>query len=938
MSEVNIEDKANALQKILHRLEALGQFSAKFLMYSTAIGAITIIGGVNLPPDLKLLFEGIGINIISSLIERVAKGEDISDDTLKSEIKDVVNIEKIETLLTTNDFFRAVSKLMRRQDIALFKLQTAEINIVEKLDTALNYLRETRYLSEKTDFPFPPYIAHPYTLSEQHGFFGRQKEISTLTKWANSKRESSLLFITGLGGTGKSALAWNWFNQVRDTIKWDGMIWWSFYKTDASFGDFIAHSLAYISGQEISEIRKLPRASQEQNLINYLNHNRFLVAIDGLERLTFTYAKSALPKEKLRSPHKHLAQMVDERDGHFLLYLTRLKQSCILITSRLYPFDLCDQHTFEKIPNTHFILKKMKNMDALALWKSMGVSGREEDLFALFHALHNNPLLIKVLAASIMKYRSAPGDFEKWALENKHLNLYKHTSLRETITHILESANMGINKSQGKILEVISALRTPIQYILLFDLMVGKKTPPYIEYRCFDHEEDFHNALDDLEERGLLSWDAVNNVYDIHPLVRDFVWYSLLKSSQEKITSVMLYSYSLLNILESLNISVNTNNISTRIELFFLMIRLGEYSQAWELCANNFHSILQVDGVSHLRTMLNSLGKVASRRIAPFDNPINFARLLGLFTSIHLLRGSISKAKRVAKSQLSIFLQQEHFEGIIRSQLQLAMLLALSGEFKQSEMLAIDAFRWSQRHFDYNLLGWSQLTIGLIGLLAGDEENSIKTIQNGTAWIALKSKISWEREIALFVRALVSSHTETLPVEFSQKGKLYSLILFIMQGELALTDNKLDDAQTFITNALFSARRTEFTLYELISLYMQTEIAIKQGDTDLFRRLAVNLLNHPNIYDLRFIQADLLNNLAELEQKEGNNPEAIGYAIKAYEISSSEGNSPFFLKELERAATIIRKSDGEIPEKLISKPSKEKIVIDPDLGELLKIM
>src|SRR5207249_11561827 len=71
-----------------------------------------------------------------------------------------------------------------------------------------------------SDIPAPPepYIAHPYTLLQTHTLIGRQAELNLLTDWVTNPGSdvylARVLNIVAIGGLGKSALTWKWFNDI----------------------------------------------------------------------------------------------------------------------------------------------------------------------------------------------------------------------------------------------------------------------------------------------------------------------------------------------------------------------------------------------------------------------------------------------------------------------------------------------------------------------------------------------------------------------------------------------------------------------------------------------------------------------------------------------------------------------------------------------------
>jgi Domain of unknown function (DUF4062) len=77
-----------------------------------------------------------------------------------------------------------------------------------------------------SDIPEPPepYIAHPYTLL-QANLVGRQAELNLLTDWvaksSSDLYQARILSIVAIGGMGKSALTWKWFNDI---ARWPLMV------------------------------------------------------------------------------------------------------------------------------------------------------------------------------------------------------------------------------------------------------------------------------------------------------------------------------------------------------------------------------------------------------------------------------------------------------------------------------------------------------------------------------------------------------------------------------------------------------------------------------------------------------------------------------------------------------------------------------------------
>jgi hypothetical protein len=112
--------------------------------------------------------------------------------------------------------------------------------------------RAAAQLHRKTPIPTPPdpYVAHPYTLLQVRDLVGRHAELNNLSDWvadpAAEEFDARVFCFVAIGGMGKSAVTWKWFNQIapNEMKPLAGRLWWSFYESDASFENFLIRALA----------------------------------------------------------------------------------------------------------------------------------------------------------------------------------------------------------------------------------------------------------------------------------------------------------------------------------------------------------------------------------------------------------------------------------------------------------------------------------------------------------------------------------------------------------------------------------------------------------------------------------------------------------------------------------------------------------------------
>ena len=98
-----------------HILKVLAKGSSRAIQYSTIlVGFVALLPGINLPPEMTSLV-AISLNSISSLIDRVANNNNISDDEIKTQVEIALQKNGIDKLIEKDDFYHAISLLQKNQ-------------------------------------------------------------------------------------------------------------------------------------------------------------------------------------------------------------------------------------------------------------------------------------------------------------------------------------------------------------------------------------------------------------------------------------------------------------------------------------------------------------------------------------------------------------------------------------------------------------------------------------------------------------------------------------------------------------------------------------------------------------------------------------------------------------------------------------------------------
>jgi HEAT repeat protein len=405
-----------------------------------------------------------------------------------------------------------------------------------------------------TDAPAPPdaYVAHPYTLLQTQDLVGRQAELNLLTEWVSADADSArVVVIEAVGGMGKSALTWHWFmNVAPHEMSLAGRVWWSFYETDASYENFLTRTLAYVTRRRFAEVEALPLPDREEQLLRVLDREPHLIVLDGLERLLQAYARPSASQSvdaeldrqasesgegpalgadataSLGQQHR-LRRTINPRAGMFLRRLLKLGATRVVISTRLFPTELQTDADTALPGVARHILGGLADDDAVDLWRSFQVSGARGELLELFHTFANYPLLIRVLAGEVARFRPAPRDFQAWRTHHPDFNPFD-LELLQVRSHVLAFALSGLTGEQRQLLNTIAAFRAPAAYELLREMVVGPEKP-------YSDDVGLDRALEDLEDRGLVGWDRRSNRYDQHPIVRGVAWTALDASSKRTI-------------------------------------------------------------------------------------------------------------------------------------------------------------------------------------------------------------------------------------------------------------------------------------------------------------------------------------------------------------------------------------------------------------------
>jgi tetratricopeptide (TPR) repeat protein len=832
-------------------------------------------------------------------------------------------------------------KLEAFKNRALLKVTNFFMSPVDLRAHIINSLSQLRqpditqfhYVSE---IPAPPeaFIAHPYTLLQTHRLIGRQEELKLLTDWITGRElkfdeqkapadSVRIMSVVAIGGMGKSALTWKWFNDIapQEMKNLAGRMWWSFYESDATFENFVIRGLAYVSKRSIEEVMQIPAPERETQLLAVLAREPFLLVLDGLERILIAYARmdAARLDDSDVGKEKNLRKTADPRVGSFLRKLAQVKQSRVLVSSRLYPAEM-ERADGDPIPGSFRVnIEGLADEDAVELWRAFGVSGSREELLPVFNTFAKHPLLIQALAGEVKRYRKAPGDFEKWRKANPRFDPSKFAKTKEAMAHVLEYALTGLEVEGSKVLQTIAAFRMPTGYDTVAAVLVG-------EHKACANDPQLDAVLSALEDRGLVGWDKRANRYDLHPIVRGVLWSGLGDDARHGVyMSLHAHFEAVPKIDDYLKVN-SLEELTPAIEFYNTLIGLGRYDDAGSFFYDRLDeaTLYRLSASRQRVELLEMLFPDGLNQLPRRSSPGLQASTLNMLAIGYQISGQPGGATALYRRHNTIRLATKDDESLSTGLLNLSETLRLSGALCESESAVRRALMIKREQDDHfgeavslRFLGLTLAVRGLANEAGAALQRSLSLFRaqsnnqsEGFTNSYLTQRALWLGEFASALsfanRAWDLAHVRSYEHDFIRAARL--------QGAAALGSNDLATADERLHHALTRARNVNNVEEELVALVPLAELRWRQGEAKAARELLDDVWESAERGPYPLIHADALNVLAQVERDEGNRDSAIEAATKAYRLAWCDGPPYAYHWGLEKAKQHLKELGAPEPE------------------------
>jgi hypothetical protein len=233
--------------------------------------------------------------------------------------------------------------------------------------------------------PPTPYVAH--SLATAPRFVGRTEELRLLRQHLAVIR-GGVLALIGLGGSGKTALAAAWLQELlAGPPRFQGLVVWSFYQ-EPDAGQFLQEAYHYFGGQTAP--------ARGAGLLHLLRQaldgaGPSLLVLDGLERV-----------QQAAGPARTYGQIEDPLLRGLLLRIGEgLGSTTALVTSRFPLTDLQGRENHGYFP---FPVGALDQPAAIELLRGRGVAGPDDQLAKLVDCYGAHPLTLEHLGGLIGQF------------------------------------------------------------------------------------------------------------------------------------------------------------------------------------------------------------------------------------------------------------------------------------------------------------------------------------------------------------------------------------------------------------------------------------------------------------------------------------------------------------------------------------------------------
>ncbi len=799
---------------------------------------------------------------------------------------------------------------------------------------------------DKKSLPAPPeFYADPwYTLTTD--FVGRRDELRKLEAWADS--DDPMMIVEAIGGMGKSAVTWQWVREYAlKQRNYDGVMWWSFYESGATMKAFVRHALAYITRQNPDDLKKNDLRENFKQLQRELNTGRYLLVLDGLERVLVAYHRwnaaqmrdDSVEDAEAIIKDRDIRACTDPKDDDILTGLLACRKTKVLLSSRLLPLALEDRMGVEKKGVQHIHLNGLHPDDALALVQYAKVRVDNVPQFQQFMKQFGyHSLLVKLVAGRVNKFRRGRGDFDAWYdLEGRHLTVADF-DVKQSQTHVLQYALDGLDAAQMHFLSQVAAFgdalpyetltifnpfaqtapEPPVRYSFLGTTTYNWEDETYLaekaEYEKYQKSNEYRKALSqfdelltELEERGLLRWDREKDTYDMHPVVRGYA-FARLEGEAKTTTFERIRDYFEAQPGDDIENAQEVDDLANTIAIYRALLGAGKHDDAAEFFINRLNVKLGQNIAAYYTVieLLTPLFTEGTDQPPPLASTHRQSSITTTLASMYSYIGRTEEALALRGLTLKLNIDNDDLPNLIVGLLNYANSLRDDKQLALSQRVLETALALSEATENTNMIASSRLR------MLGHYKDTGQWEEAEAVYAALQEnpprEVFWQSVFERFYaemlvqRGMDASTALGKAETLSLKGNnaLGYRQIKGLRGEVALQQGDYLAAVRWFEEALSDARKHGSADASTFLGRLARTYALQDH-----RHKALSYIEEALAQPVNDEIHDMYCSVAEAYLALGMKTEATEYADKAYRVAWADGAPFSWWRALERAKKVL---------------------------------
>jgi tetratricopeptide (TPR) repeat protein len=668
-------------------------------------------------------------------------------------------------------------------------------------------------------------------------FTGRVDELKMLDTWLANKDEA-LLMLRALGGFGKSALAWTWFNRV-DREQWQTAVWWSFYEKESGFESFLSETLKHL-GVEVKQSTR----QQVNDLLEALRGTNILIVLDGFERLLRQYGRM---DAALQSDDEDADIDPSQRDCSSPLTETFLRglsgagmKSKVLMTTRLCPraLESADGKLLKGCRDE--ALSAFSPDDAVTYFHNEGVKATRAEIAAVCSAYGYHPLSLSLLVGLINENHEKRGDIAAV----KNLEIFENVKARRH--HVLERAYESLALERRDLLSKISCFRGSMEYAVL------KKVFP---------SPDLDKALLDLRKRGLLQYTGETQRYDMHPIVRHYAYDRMTTVKRKNVHKRLTNYFATVELPKQI---LTIDDLMPVMEHYHHMAKAGETKESYELYRDKLANVLFFHFAAYqiIGELLSLFFSYSESKFQDLSSDSK-AFILNWLANVYTLNGQPQLAVSPYIDSIALLEKQNN-------KIDTAVVLT---NFAATTLIQIGKLRKTEENLRRSII------------LCGETMNEFP---EAVAYLELGRVLSYLGEWDEAGKALSYSHAifdryGVSTTNFVSVVRAYKALLLIFLGEFEVAIETTKEAFALAAES-YNGKLDIMRAYYLLGTLYRLSNNLNEADENLLR--AINICRQSNVVSE---ESNILLELAKLRYAQGDFKDAQEKASEALMITERSG-------------------------------------------------